>query len=93
MIRLVRDGLLARGDVSSANSEPGKRLLLAQDIHKTAAVAADSALSAAHIADAIEALFELGRLDGIKPADVQHALLHRRESMGGFRAGAYQKLL
>lgn len=92
-VKLVRDHIqraftrqLNEGDtLSPANTVFGKRVLLQQKLHEEAAEIADNPGDPAEYADLLEAMLELAKTNGVPWADIEKAVLQKREERGGFR--------
>lgn len=93
-VKLVRDKIdrvgraLEPGEVlRPANSTSGKRMLLQAKLHEEAAEIAMDPADPAEYADLLEVLLELARTNGVAWADIEAALLRKREERGGFKRG------
>ena len=92
-VKLVRDNIeraftrqLNEGDkLAPANTLDGKRMLLQQKLHEEAAEIANDPGDPFEYADLLEAMLELARTNGVAWADIEKAVLQKREERGGFR--------
>lgn len=80
-------GISERGHVHPVNSRPGKQLALLLKLHEEAEEIGRHATDPAEYADLLEVMLELMRVNNVSWAQVEEALLAKRERLGGFRMG------
>jgi predicted house-cleaning noncanonical NTP pyrophosphatase (MazG superfamily) len=94
-VKLVRDHIeraftrqLNEGDtLAPCNTLAGKRMLLQQKLHEESAEIADNPGDPAEYADLLEVMLELAKTNGVPWAEIEKAVLEKREERGGFRRG------
>ncbi len=88
-VKLVRDCMtIGQGGIARpANSLAGKHLALLLKLHEEAEEIGRAAHDPTEYADLLETLFELMRINGVRWAQVEKALLAKRKELGGFRRG------
>lgn len=88
-VKLIRDKMKISqgGRTAAVNSLPGKHIALIAKLHEEAEEIAKKATDPEEYADLLEVLLELAHINQVPWANIERAMLQKRQVLGGFRFG------